>query len=148
MEPVRADVLQKILAKWSSGHVRISPVGECQWCGSEKSTGLVLDWEQLVRNVCNDRDFAGSIVSIFVNDACKRLQKLGELIRAGNVSEVQRAAHTLKGASANICALEFSSLAAGIESLARERRMNEVEKVFGKLKRAFEELRKQAGNPV
>jgi len=72
--------------------------------------------------------------------------ELQRLVETGDLDEARTVAHAIKGASANISAVEASRLASKIESLAKERNHAEIQKTLGclqsELDAVFEDLAK------
>ena len=87
----------------------------------ETSTAPV-DWERLMLIADNDRDFAGELVQLFIESGDSVLRDIREALERGDMAALGRAAHSLKGSSANMCASLASEAAAQLESAARARR--------------------------
>lgn len=61
----------------------------------------VLDWTGFINRVLDDEVLAKNIFKEFLNETPKRIEKIHKSIDEGDVLEVKREAHTLKGSSAN-----------------------------------------------
>jgi HPt (histidine-containing phosphotransfer) domain-containing protein len=63
--------------------------------------------------------FLKEIVGIYIEDTPKRLQDLKASLASGDVALFTRAAHTIKGSSANVGAVALSRVAERLEALSR-----------------------------
>jgi HPt (histidine-containing phosphotransfer) domain-containing protein len=61
------------------------------------------------------------LIDLYLSDAPQRMAEIEESLASGNWSLLERAAHTLKSASANIGALGLSELCKELECQARKR---------------------------
>lgn len=79
-----------------------------------------LDYNALntLKDVMED-DFS-LLIDTFIQDSTERLQKLQAIITSGNADLIRRAAHSFKGSSSNVGAMNLSSLCAALERKALE----------------------------
>ncbi|HEX3397738.1 MAG TPA: two-component regulator propeller domain-containing protein [Steroidobacteraceae bacterium] len=113
-------------------------------------TGIApVDWERLMRTAENDRAFAAELVQLFIESGDSVLKDISDALARGDMSAVGRAAHSLKGSSANMCASPTSEAAARLESAARAGATEDVAKLELQLRaetrRAIEYLRARQG---
>ena len=59
------------------------------------------------------------VVGLFIADAPRRLDAIGQAIVAGDPEELSRAAHALKGAAGNIGAVAIQAICATLEADAK-----------------------------
>ena len=108
-----------------------------------------VDWERLMLTADNDRDFAGELVQLFIESGDSVLQDIRDALERGDMAAIGRAAHSLKGSSANMCASPASEAAARLESAARAGVSEDVAKLEIQLRaetlRAMEYLRARQG---
>jgi HPt (histidine-containing phosphotransfer) domain-containing protein len=108
-----------------------------------------VDWERLMLTADNDRDFAAELVQVFIESGDSMLEDISEALARGDVSAVGRAAHSLKGSSANMCAGATSAAAALLESAAHAGAIEDLAKIEMQLRaethRAIEYLRARRG---
>ena len=97
-------------------------------------------------NPGDNDEFLREIVGIFLEDTPQRIAELDQSLRAGDVPKFTRAAHSIKGSSANLGATPLRIVA---ESLEHESRTNglgqvtaHVEAVKAEFARAKTELDK------
>ena len=108
-----------------------------------------VDWERLMLTADNDRDFAGELVQLFIESGDSVLKDIRDALERGDMAALGRAAHSLKGSSANMCAGLASEAAARLESAARAGVAEDVAKLELQLRaetlRAMEYLRARQG---
>ncbi len=108
-----------------------------------------VDWERLMLTADNDRDFAGELVQLFIESGDSVLRNIRDALERGDMAAVGRAAHSLKGSSANMCASLASEAAARLESAARTGAAEDVAKLEIQLReetlRAMQYLRSRQG---
>ena len=104
-----------------------------------------VDWERLMLTADNDHDFAAELVQLFIESGDSVLKDIRDALERGDMAALGRAAHSLKGSSANMCAGLASEAAARLESAARAGVAEEVAKLEVQLRaetlRAMEYLR-------
>jgi HPt (histidine-containing phosphotransfer) domain-containing protein len=74
---------------------------------------------ELLDRVENDEDLLAELLALFQEDLPESRAALQTAIDRGNLRDIERAAHRLKGMLANLSARDTASLAAEIESTAR-----------------------------
>ena len=97
-------------------------------------------------NPGDNGEFLREIVSIYIEDTPKRIEDLKKSLAAGDLDSFTRAAHTIKGSSANVGAVALRAVAERLEQIARKDGLGKVapmiddcETEFG---RAMAELRR------
>lgn len=83
-------------------------------------TGAIFDAEALRASLDGDDELFAELVDLFADDAPKQLAALREALAASDQRTAERAAHTLKGAAANLSAKLVRDRAAQSETLCRE----------------------------
>lgn len=87
--------------------------------------------------VDGDEELFLEITRMLCVDARKYRELLQTALNAGNAVDVEKYAHTLKGASANICATPFKDAAAAVELAARKGDMALARSLSEKLEREY-----------
>jgi len=91
-------------------------------------------------------EFLREIVSIYLEDTPLRIAELDQSLAAGDVPKFARAAHSIKGSSANLGAAILRVAAERLETEARRNGLKAVGPLVAEVKsefaRAAEELRK------
>jgi HPt (histidine-containing phosphotransfer) domain-containing protein len=83
-------------------------------------------------------EFLREIVSIYVEDTPKRISEMKASQAAGDTATFARAAHTIKGSSANVGAMVLRGIAERLEALARKEGLGGVSSLVADCEREFE----------
>ena len=97
---------------------------------------------ELLERVDGDEELMREVLSIFLEDSPNILEKLKLGIEGALPDAVAKAAHTLKGASANIAANRLRSHAYQLELKAKSGDLAGAENIYAALETEFEELKK------
>ena len=117
------DLLDKYLARKSNPNSREpEPAGN----GS-------VDVPQLLDRIEDDRRFLAELVDVFRREYPQNLEAVRSAINMQNAPELQRAAHTLKGALANLSAVRATPLAAELEQMGRSQDLSEAQSTLDRL---------------
>jgi CheY-like chemotaxis protein len=164
-KPFRQDQLSDVLMRWLSHKTKKVPgsAGECEGKASSKNTPPLpphkesgrpasgkletpsspVDytvWNQIrMLQQAGAPDILSKVLSIFLDKSPGLMQSLHDALAAGDAATVQRSAHSLKSSSANVGALNLSSLLKEMESLGRA---NVLERATALLPLIEEELKK------
>ncbi len=88
----------------------------------------------------SDQDLIVQLAMLFLEDTTERREALEKALDAEDAETARREAHTIKGGAANFGAERLRSLAAEMESLAKEGNLHEVRQRLATLDRAIEEV--------
>jgi signal transduction histidine kinase/ligand-binding sensor domain-containing protein/CheY-like chemotaxis protein len=150
-KPIDRDRLGEVINRYlspSEGPARLAESRELKPDFIEPTIEPV-DWERLMLSADNDRDFAGELVQLFIESGDTVLKEISDALERGDMAALGRAAHSLKGSSANMCASSTSEAAARLESAARAGGAEDVAKLEMQLRaetrRAIEYLRARQG---
>jgi len=97
----------------------------------------------LLENLMGDEELTRTIVSAFSNDIATQIDKLEQFIDAGDLQEMERKAHTIKGAAANVGAHVLQEIAFALEKAGNTGNIDGVEGDLEKLKIRFSDLQKE-----
>ncbi len=104
-----------------------------------------VDWHALLASVDGDEAFVRDLVDAFITTADRTLAAISAALHTGDTDSLRKSAHTLRGASANMCASEVTAAAAEIESAAdsgaRAQLPTLVDKLVAEVERTMEYLR-------
>ncbi len=102
----------------------------------------VFDYADFLERIDGDVDLLKEVIEIFLEDTPRLLADLFAAIRRGDAGAVERAAHTLKGATANISAKRLYALSHQVQQAAKngdaaslEPRIHQFAENFDKLTR-------------
>jgi signal transduction histidine kinase/DNA-binding response OmpR family regulator len=107
-KPIDRTALAAILARWL---VRPTPPSDA---------APVFDRAGLLARLADDGDLARSVVGTFLQDVPQRVCRLAVLAAAEDRAGVQREAHTIRGAAANVGGQRLQHAAARLEELGRD----------------------------
>jgi len=100
-------------------------------------------------NPGDNDDFLREIAGIFLEDTPQRIAELDQSLAAGDVAKFTRAAHSIKGSSANLGAMALKAVAEKLEHQSRTKGLIDVTAPLAALKgefaRAHTELSKLVG---
>jgi histidine phosphotransfer protein HptB len=100
-------------------------------------------------NPGDNDDFLREIAGIFLEDTPQRIAELDQSLAAGDLPKFTRAAHSIKGSSANLGAMALRAVAEKLEHQCRTQGLVEVTALLADLKsefaRAHVELSKLVG---
>ena len=117
------DLLDNYLARKSNANSReLKPAGN----GS-------IDVAQLLDRIEDDRSFLAELVDVFRREYPQNLEAVRSAIKTRNPAELQRAAHTLKGALANLSAVRATPLAAELEQMGRSQDLSNAQSTLDRL---------------
>jgi PAS domain S-box-containing protein len=80
----------------------------------------LMDWPRFDAMLAGDHEFAQHLLEVFISSAAQILTELRASTHAADRTQLQRAAHKLKGASANICADELREHCESLELAVAE----------------------------
>jgi HPt (histidine-containing phosphotransfer) domain-containing protein len=101
----------------------------------------VFDPQAMLDRLDGDRELASMLVEVYRQDCTQLLSDLSAGLETGNLSEVVRAAHSLKGLAANFEAIEASQVAATVEKMAHAGDMSGAARGVPQLQLHLSELR-------
>jgi CheY-like chemotaxis protein len=100
-----------------------------------------VDWEQFLRAMDGDQEFARELVRMFIESGDAALRDISAALSCGDLAAVGYAAHSFKGSSASIRAQSVSAAAAELEEAARAG-------VTDQLSQLEEHLRRETGRAM
>jgi HPt (histidine-containing phosphotransfer) domain-containing protein len=101
------------------------------------STDMPLDLARFNDLTAGDREFANDLATTFAASGHQQLAEIGKALESFDRGAVARAAHQLKGASANIYAQPLAELAARLESEAPDADLGQLQQVSEALRHEF-----------
>jgi len=108
-----------------------------------------VDWAQFQTGTDGDREFERELVQVFIDSGDAALRDISVALGRGDLTAIGRAAHSFKGASANMWAQPASTAAARLEEAALCGAVDQLSRLEAQLRheagRAMEYLRGRAG---
>ncbi|MCP3951833.1 MAG: PAS domain S-box protein [Desulfobacterales bacterium] len=154
-KPVDPQVIANVLERWLRDAVKKPAVeGETAEEGpgtqteQDASEGtFVFEKAAFMERLMDDEELAQIVISGFIEDIPRQIQALKDYLASGDVSAVERQAHTIKGAAANVGGEALRAVAFEIEKdvqagqlEASAARMTELEDQFGRLRAAMQTM--------
>ena len=101
-----------------------------------------MDWDlnALMERLEGDREFLRELLTIFQQDVRTNLEKSHVALADDQLTELSRAAHTLKGMLKNLSMGEAAQTAAALEQAAREGALEPSRELLEQLTRQLEEI--------
>ena len=99
-----------------------------------------LNLPELLNRVDNDRELLADLLTLFQEDFPRLRDALHTAVESGNPSQVETAAHTLKGMLATLSIKRGAELAAAIEAAARAGIVPEIRQAVAAFDREEAEL--------
>ncbi len=100
----------------------------------------VFDYDDFLERMDGDAELLKEVIGIFLEDAPNLLSALGSAVRTGDAEAMEKAAHTLKGAAANISAKKLQQSAHIMQETIKKGRMAPIEKLFMEMETHYELL--------
>jgi histidine phosphotransfer protein HptB len=88
-------------------------------------------------NPDDNDEFLREIAGIFLEDTPQRIAELDDSLAAGDVTKFMRAAHSIKGSSANLGAMALRAVAEKLEHESRTQGLAQVSEFLAQLKVEF-----------
>src|SRR5690606_39821155 len=97
-----------------------------------RHTRFSRDWSS---DVCSSdlEDGFANLLETFLQDSSAKLQGLREALAAEDADGLRRNAHSLKGSSSNLGALQLADLSREVEQLAREGQIDGIGELLAQL---------------
>jgi two-component system, sensor histidine kinase and response regulator len=86
-----------------------------------------LNWPDLLVRVDHDSELIKELFMLLQEELPQLRNRLQNAINGGNLPEVEKAAHTLKGMLANLSVRQGTVLAASMEEAARNENLSEIQ---------------------
>ncbi|MEO1620115.1 MAG: Hpt domain-containing protein [Cyanobacteria bacterium J06632_3] len=107
------------------------------------ASSINFDWQQLRQLAGEDASFATELLTLFMQDAESCLKDLEQAIATQNARSIEEAAHSLRGASANVGASALSAVAGRLEQSARRGDLRSAHVLLQQLKQHYRFIQAQ-----
>ncbi|MBA4418018.1 MAG: hypothetical protein C0392_08930 [Syntrophus sp. (in: bacteria)] len=117
--------------------------GEQKNIPEEKPTeNMIFDKSALLERLDEDEEFCNDLIAVFVEDFPVQMEQLKMAIMGKDAQKLERQAHTLKGASANIEAKVIRGIALDMEKAGKENNIDRAQSLILQLEKEFDTLMK------
>ena len=106
---------------------------------SSRSDVPILDREDALKRLQNDREFLNVLYGAFIEDLPNKFNALDEAIAGRELKSAQQAAHSLKGAAATVGAASLREAALEMEMAARDGDADKIKTLCPGLRAAAEQ---------
>jgi two-component system, sensor histidine kinase and response regulator len=144
-KPVQPKRLSEVLDRWLSRTREEKDIRDNQPKVASQVfpvDGEVFNEQDFLERLMDDRELARLIVSGFVADIPVQLHRLNDFLNSGDAPGVQRQAHTIKGAAANIGAPALREVAFVLEELGKAGKFEEALEALPRLEAEIERLKR------
>jgi PAS domain S-box-containing protein len=93
-----------------------------------------VEWARIEETADGDREFAQELVATFAGSSNEAIAQIAAALAANDIAAVQRAAHSLKGATGSMGAMISHKLAADLEEAAKGGNISKSELLFDALR--------------
>lgn len=129
--------------RWSV-HVRARYVRTYK---EEEKKMTILDRDALLDRLGGDEEIFDEIMETYLEDIPTRLRDLRKAVDGNDVARMQHEAHAIKGASANVGAIDLQKIAAQLEGACRNGDSSQAPEMRDAIEDAFEQLRQLLTSP-
>lgn len=107
---------------------------------SRVPTPPVFDYDDFMERMDGDGALLKEVIEIFLEDAPALLSALGSAVRRMDAAAMENAAHTLKGAAANISAKGIQQLSGAMQELVRKGQIAEAAGLMDDMEAQYADL--------
>ena len=101
--------------------------------------------KELAENLGLEDDEYRELVELFIQSGGDDVQKIVEGVAAGNIEQVMRAAHTIKGAAGNLGLVDVSAAAKIVEVRAMNNQLSELTEALKSLQGLMKRISDETG---
>jgi len=100
----------------------------------------VFDYDDFMERMDGDIDLLKEVIEIFLEDSPNLMAALRSAILVRDAEAMEKAAHTLKGAAANISAKRLQQFSQAMQELIKKGRDSQLERFFSDMETQYEVL--------
>ena len=108
--------------------------------GFDEKNWDVLNTALALENMGGDMDLFREVLVIYREDAPRKIRELDRAMKECDGERIRMAAHSLRGASANIGAVTVQQISSEIETACRDKHIDAVEELVDRLHKALSML--------
>jgi len=138
-KPISPRSIVEVISKWFNPDATAKD--EIKSNKDRPGACVPLDFPGLCERVMGDKDVAVNLLRQFIRDTEKQLGEGRARLQNNDLKAVGRITHTLKGAAANMNALEMSRIAGSIEKQTETGKISDLEQVFESLCGAYDRVK-------
>jgi CheY-like chemotaxis protein/HPt (histidine-containing phosphotransfer) domain-containing protein len=139
-KPIHPGALREVLEKWLAG----KSVAPALPPARPDAAAQVFDGGDLVERMLGDEGLARRAVRRFLSDAPQQLAALAEAVSRADAPAARLAAHSLKGAAANVGGTQVSATAKRVEMLGKDGDLSSASELIPELATHCDDFRAAA----
>jgi len=148
-KPIDPDQLAATIERWLPRQAELVYAAKAKTAGnSAQSAGStaaglpsnVIDLPTLTERY---KDIAGQLIKLFLDDVPQKIEKLRESITSSAESDVLAVAHSIKGASATICANQITDICISLEEAARDENWSRITELVSRLEQTVQSAKEE-----
>jgi CheY-like chemotaxis protein/HPt (histidine-containing phosphotransfer) domain-containing protein len=139
-KPVRPGLLEQAIEKWTGGYT-VESVVPAPAPAPLQASSETFDCEGLTDRLMGDDELARRVVARFLGDMPQQLAALSQAISSADGSAVRTAAHSIKGAAANVGGTQVRDAAWKLEQLGNAGELGPAASVLNDLSASFDRVR-------
>ncbi|UCC32038.1 MAG: Hpt domain-containing protein, partial [Phycisphaerales bacterium] len=149
-KPLSTEAVQKAIHQWSTkrrlalsdSDSSDSSTTLSRKCRDDEGSQVgPIDIEQALENLAGNRELLVEVLNSFIETIPKILEDLDNAVSVEDASGLAAAAHSLKGAAANVCAEPIRRTARRLEELGRWNELGGVDRLLADLRKHVDRLR-------
>ncbi len=145
-KPIEVVALEGMLKKWLFANheplpITIDPIKAGETVGNKTQDIIDLKKIQQLQELMGDA--MSELINSFVTSSANTLEKLQDAKQSMDSIEVRQLAHSLKGTSGNVGAMQLMDLSGKIEQLAKHEQLDDADKIINEMLMSFAETKKQ-----
>jgi CheY-like chemotaxis protein len=132
-KPIRPQELDDLLDSYAarkSTALQSTPLAQAE---PAPSPAISIEVDQLLARIDGDRAFLAELIEIFRSEYPSNLEAAQAAIKKQDAAALQRVAHTLKGALANLSAVGAAAIAAELETMGRAAELADAQATLDRL---------------
>jgi CheY-like chemotaxis protein len=135
-KPIRPDALSALLTQWIEG----APPAKAT-VQAAPSNACAFDKEDFIERLMGNESLARRVAGTFINSMPEQLAALASAIQSFDAPATRLAAHSIKGAAANVGGTAVRELAAKLEKMGEAGEMESAAAVLPQLDATFQSLK-------
>jgi signal transduction histidine kinase/CheY-like chemotaxis protein/HPt (histidine-containing phosphotransfer) domain-containing protein len=136
-KPIQSKMLLALMSELTGGPVESDgPETEAV----PTNTTVVLDEERLLATVGGNRELAGELAEIFLQELTPRMTDIEGAIKSGDAERLRFTAHALRGSAASLSAVAVSASAESLEVMAKRGELSSAKTAFTALRKESRRL--------
>lgn len=146
-KPLSMEALTAVLQKWmpAANHAKSMPENKkpLNHKNHNDRQGVQGVWDRagFMARLMNDEESARSVIKVFLDNIPQQIQSLRDYVYNGDIAAVERMAHTIKGASANVGGDRMATAALEIEKAAKNSETDSLANCMATLENEFNDLK-------